>query len=50
LASYVMHGEDVNKLVSRYRNITVDDVARVASYIFDEKRCSTLIYRQQNKD
>ncbi len=50
LANYVMHGEDVNKLVSRYRNITVDDVARVASYIFDEKRCSTLIYRQQNKD
>lgn len=47
LANYMMHNEDVNELVSKYRNVTVDDIARVAKDIFDLEKCSTLVYRPQ---
>ncbi len=47
LANYVMHNEDANGIVERYRKVTVDDIARVASEIFDANRCSTLVYMPQ---
>ena len=47
LANYVMHNEDANRIVERYRKVTVDDIARVASEIFDANRCSTLVYMPQ---
>ena len=47
LANYVMHNEDANGIVTRYRKVTVDDIARVASEIFDANRCSTLVYMPQ---
>ena len=47
LANYVMHNEDTNGIVERYRKVTVDDIARVASEIFDANRCSTLVYMPQ---
>lgn len=48
LANYVMHNEDINGVVARYRSITTDDISRVAKNIFDENNCSTLIYHPQN--
>ena len=47
LANYVMHNEDVNDVVNRYRKVTIDDIARVASEIFVPEKSSTLIYRPQ---
>ncbi|MBO5272423.1 MAG: insulinase family protein [Muribaculaceae bacterium] len=48
LANYVMHNEDINGVVARYRSINTDDISRVAKKIFDENNCSTLIYHPQN--
>lgn len=48
LANYVMHNEDINGVVARYRSINTDDISRVAKNIFDENNCSTLIYHPQN--
>lgn len=48
LAGYVMHNEDANGVVARYRKVTTDDIARVAQMVFDENRSSTLIYKPQN--
>ena len=48
LANYVMHNEDVNEVVAKYRNVTTDDIARVASEVFDSQKCSTLVYVPQN--
>ncbi|MBQ3606258.1 MAG: insulinase family protein [Muribaculaceae bacterium] len=48
LANYVMHNEDINGVVARYRSITTDDISRVAKNIFDENNCATLIYHPQN--
>lgn len=45
LAGYVMHNEDANSVVDRYRRVTTEDVARVARDVFDLKRSSTLVYR-----
>ena len=47
LANYVMHNEDINGVVARYRNVTPKDIARVAKNIFDFNKCSTLIYLPQ---
>lgn len=47
LANYVMHNEDVNDVVNRYRKVTIDDIVRVASEIFVPEKSSTLIYRPQ---
>lgn len=47
LANYVMHNEDVNDVVNRYRKVTIDDIARVASEIFVPEKSATLIYRPQ---
>ena len=47
LANYVMHNEDINDVVNRYRKVTVDDIARVAREIFVPEKSSTLIYRPQ---
>ena len=47
LANYVMHNEDVNDVVNRYRKVTIEDIARVASEIFVPEKSSTLIYRPQ---
>ena len=47
LANYVMHNEDVNEVVKRYRKVTIEDIARVASEIFVPEKSSTLIYRPQ---
>ncbi len=45
LAGYVMHNEDANSVVDRYRRVTTEDVARVAQDVFNLDRCSTLVYR-----
>ena len=47
LANYVMHNEDVNDVVNRYRKVTIEDIARVAREIFVLEKSSTLIYRPQ---
>ena len=47
LANYVMHNEDINDVVNRYRKVTVEDITRVASEIFVPEKSSTLIYRPQ---
>ena len=47
LANHVMHDEDINGIVERYRNVTTDDIARVASKIFNSQQGSTLIYSPQ---
>ena len=47
LANYVMHNEDVNDVVNRYRKVTIGDIARVAREIFVPEKSSTLIYRPQ---
>ncbi|MBQ9072845.1 MAG: insulinase family protein [Muribaculaceae bacterium] len=45
LAMSEMHNEDINDTVPRYRSVTTDVIARVATDIFTPDRCSTLIYR-----
>ncbi|MBR5332725.1 MAG: insulinase family protein [Muribaculaceae bacterium] len=47
LANHVMHNEDINGIVERYRSVTPDDIARVASEIFAPQQSSTLVYRPQ---
>ena len=47
LANYVMHNEDVNGIMERYRSVTVDDIARVAQEVFNANQCSTLVYMPQ---
>lgn len=47
LANHVMHNEDINGIVERYRSVTAEDIARVASRIFNPQQSSTLIYRPQ---
>ncbi len=44
MALAVMHGEDVNDMMPRYRATEADDISRVAKKIFDPSRRSTLIY------
>ncbi len=47
LALSEMHNEDINKIVPRYRNVSIDDIMRVTNAIITPERCSTLIYRPQ---
>lgn len=47
LANYVMHNEDANSVVERYRSVTTDDIARAARKIFVPQSSSTLVYMPQ---
>ncbi len=47
LANYEMHHEDINGVVKRYRNVTINDISRVAKEIFEPQRSSTLVYMPQ---
>lgn len=47
LALSEMHNEDINEIVPRYRNVSIDDIMRVTKNIIAPERCSTLIYRPQ---
>ena len=44
LAKAVMQGREINNTVSDYKQVTVEDIKRVASEIFQRKRSNTLIY------
>lgn len=45
LAMAEMHGEDINGMISRYRELTAADLRRSAREIFRPDRANTLIYR-----
>lgn len=41
--------EDVNDEISRYRNITSEEIQRVARQVFRKENCSVLYYRKMHK-
>ncbi|MBD5319533.1 MAG: insulinase family protein [Bacteroides sp.] len=45
LAKAVMHGEDYNAILDRYRAISAADITSTASTIFQPSRSCTLLYR-----
>lgn len=47
MAVAVLHKEDVNDAVPRYRSVKIDDIERVADKILNPDYSSTLIYRPE---
>jgi len=47
LCYYEMLGDAgwLNSIVGQYRNVTIDDITRVAGSIFTPDNCSTLLYK-----
>ncbi len=47
MAVAVLHNEDINDTVPRYRSVTIEDIERVADNILNPDHSSTLIYRPE---
>jgi len=48
LAESVLHGEDINSIVPRYRAVTTGDIRDAARRILSPDSCSTLIYKPKD--
>lgn len=46
---FIGRAEDVNDEISRYRNITSEEIQRVARQVFRKENCSVLYYRKMHR-
>lgn len=49
MAMNVMHGEDDDTVMARYRTVTTADISRASRVVFNPKRRLTLVYRPESQ-